>query len=284
MNEFNRMTIVAAAEVVGGFKSHSDMEILEVQWNIQDAVSDSSKPARVASWARIAADTNPMVMINAGEVRLERAIVETALCAPPGQRSGPEWLKLLAGLRFDGFELIEVEVNTGRTDFMDDPVLEVRLQLSRMLPENVPGTDFRQASSEVEVLLDELQLPIAKGHLSQALSAFQRGDWSSANGQLRNFYENYLNEIANGLGYSGQDTSKARRDFLGAGLESPFLLEKYNEWHPQKTQFVQGLMNRLHPEGGHLGLSEQEDATFRLQISLVTARLFLRRYKRRLTN
>lgn len=30
-----------------------------------------------------------------------------------------------------------------------------------------------------------------------------------------------------------------------------------------------------------VGLSEEEDATFRLQISLVTARLFLRRYDQR---
>ena len=153
-----------------------------------------------------------------------------------------------------------------------------------MLPEDVPQTDFREAASEVELLLDQLHLSIAKGHLQQALSAFHRGEWSSANGELRNFYEYYLNEIANGLGYTGPDISKSRRDFLGGVCSPPFLLEEYNEWHPQKTQFVQGLMNRMHPHGGHPGLSEEEDATFRLQISLITARLFLRRYKERLRN
>lgn len=284
MSEFNRLTIVAAAEVVAGFKSHSDMEVLEIQWNIQNLVSGSSKSARVASWARVAADSNPNVITEVGQVLLERALVEIAVCAPPNERSKSEWRKLLAGLRFDGFELIEIEVSTGQEDWMGNPVVEKQQQLSRMLPENVPGTDFRQAASEVEMLLDKLQLPIARGHLQQALSAFQRGEWSSANGELRNFYENYLNEIANGLGYTGPDNSKARRDFLGSGLTQPFLLEEYNEWHPQKTQFVQGLMNRMHPHGGHPGLSEEEDATFRLQVSLITARLFLRRFKQRMTN
>lgn len=284
MSEFNRMTIVAAAEAIAHFNSHGDMEVLEVQWDIQQLVSTSSKSARVASWASIAANSNPDVFTENGRVGLERALVEEAMRAPDNTRREQVWNKFIAGLRFDGFELIEVEVDTGRTNFMGDPIFEKRQQLSRMLPENVPGTDFRQAASEVEVLLDELSLPIAKGHLSHALSAFQRGEWSSANGELRNFYENYLNEISNGLGFTGPDTSKARRDFLGSGLTPPFLLEEYNEWHPQKTQFVQGLMNRMHPHGGHPGLSEEEDATFRLQISLITARLFLRRYKQRLTN
>jgi hypothetical protein len=142
--------------------------------------------------------------------------------------------------------------------------------------------DFGEAEDEIGMLLNECGFQVAKGHLNQALSAFQRGEWSSANGELRNFYESYLNEIAVGLGYTGAGDSKAKRDFLG-NLQPPFLLTDYNEWNAniQKPQFVQGLMSRLHPHGGHPGLSEEEDATFRIQVSLVTARLFLRRYKQR---
>ncbi len=84
------------------------------------------------------------------------------------------------------------------------------------------------------------------------------------------------------LGYAGADDSKAKRDFLG-NLEPPFLLTEYNEWNinNQKPQYVQGLMSRMHPHGGHPGLSEEEDAAFRLHISLVTGRLFLRRFDER---
>ena len=54
MSEFNRMTIVAAAEVIADFNSHSDMEVLEVQWGITGQCNGSSKAARVASLANIA--------------------------------------------------------------------------------------------------------------------------------------------------------------------------------------------------------------------------------------
>lgn len=53
-------------------------------------------------------------------------------------------------------------------------------------------------------------------------------EWSAANGELRNFYESYLNEIANALGYAGSEGSKAKRDFLG-GIQPPFLPTEYNE-------------------------------------------------------
>ncbi|HCH73379.1 MAG TPA: hypothetical protein DFK19_18255, partial [Ochrobactrum sp.] len=76
--------------------------------------------------------------------------------------------------------------------------------------------------------------------------------------------------------------SRQKRDFLGGSVTPPFLLADYNEWSPdgKKSPFVQALMSRMHPHGGHPGLSEEEDATFRLQINLVTARLFLRRLDR----
>ncbi|QDV70891.1 hypothetical protein Poly24_46240 [Rosistilla carotiformis] len=279
--EFNRMTVVAAAEVISAFKSHNDMAVLEVEWGVAGRCDDSSKSARVASLSRIAIEENLTVLSENGNVGLCRALVETALTAPESTHEIEAWKRLIAGLHFDGFEIDEskneIENSWGsrrqRSTFT----------LIRMLPDDIPGLDFREAGNEIEILLDKCGFTVAKGHLRQALSAFQRGEWSSANGELRNFYECYLNEIANGLGYTGPNDSKLRRDYLGSGVQSPFLLEAYNEWNAnnQKPQFVQGLMSRMHPHGGHPGLSEEEDATFRIQISLVTARLFLRRYNQR---
>lgn len=286
MNEFNSMTVVAATEVISDFKSHSDMSVLEVQWNLdQQGISSSSKAARVRDLAQIAIRLNPQVMTEMGRMHLARALVETAILAPDSTTQASEWQKLIAGLRFDGFEIVETEVRTTSRDFWSEPATKTKRELRRMLPDDVPETDFREAANEIDTLLNQLNLPVAMGHLQQALSAFQRGEWSSANGELRNFYENYLNEIADALGYTGKDDSKLRRDFLGADVTPPFLLSDYNEWNAnnQKPQYVQGLMSRMHPHGGHPGLSEEEDATFRLQISLITARLFLRRFKKRKT-
>lgn len=282
MSEFNRMTVVAAAEVVSSFQSHSDMEVLEVQWAISGRCSASSKSARVADWARIACEEEIEVLTERGQVYLSRALVEIAISAPPRVRRSQAWRRLVGGLRFDGFEVrtTQVEVNSG--DYWPDRYTETAVELVRMLPSDVPQLDFREGESEVELLLDRHNFTVAKGHLKQAVSAFGRGEWSSANGELRNFYESYLNEIALALGYTGSDDSKARRHYLGS-LQPPFLLTDYNEWNPnnQKPQYIQGLLSRMHPHGGHPGLSEEEDATFRLQISLVTARLFLRRFDQR---
>ena len=54
MTEFNRMTIVAAAQVISDFNSHSYMEVLAVQWGIAGRCSSSSKDARIADLANIA--------------------------------------------------------------------------------------------------------------------------------------------------------------------------------------------------------------------------------------
>lgn len=283
MSEFNRMTIVAAAEVVSGVYSHADMEVLEVQWGIDGRSNASSKSARVASWARIACDEDLTVMTENGCVSLDRALVEMAIGAPTRVREGEAWMKLVGGLRFDGFAIVETEISIApQRPWQSETTKQVSI-LTRMLPNDIPGLDFREAESEVVALLNRGGFTVAKGHLNRALSAFQRGEWSSANGELRNFLESYLNEIAVDLGYTGGGDSRAKRDFLGSGLQPPFLLADYNEWNAnnQKPQYVQGLMNRMHPHGGHPGLSEEEDATFRLQITLITARLFLRRFNQR---
>ncbi len=284
MSEFNRMTVVAAAEVVSSFQSHSDMEVLEVRWGIAGRCSASSKSARVADWARIACEEGIEVLTEGGRVHLSRALVDIAISAPEHKRRSAAWTRLVAGLRLDGFELRSTQVEVDSDDYWPSRRTETTVQLVRMLPSDVPELDFREAESEVTLLLDRHGFAVAKGHLARALSAFSRGEWSSANGELRNFYESYLNEIATGLGYAASGDSKARRDYLGT-LQPPFLLVDYNEWNPnnQKPQFVQGLMSRMHPHGGHPGLSEEEDSTFRLQISLVTARLFLRRFDQRVT-
>ncbi|WES31542.1 exodeoxyribonuclease VII small subunit [Varunaivibrio sulfuroxidans] len=115
----------------------------------------------------------------------------------------------MAGLRFDGFEIEIVEGIDPDESPWSHGRAETKATLRRVLPDDIPGLDFREAGSEVVVLLDQGGLAVAKGHLEQALSAFQRGEWSSANGELRNFYENYLNEIAVGLG-AGQIDSSTR--------------------------------------------------------------------------
>lgn len=276
------MTVVGALEVIASFSTRADMEVLALQWAIDRLFEKDSSAAFVAGVAKIAIHDDPDVQTENGWMSLTRAVVEKAIKAPEYRHDTEVWAKFVKGLRDDGFNVIFNEIEVPSSSIIGNAEKRKTARLVRMLPENITGMNFGEAEDEIGVLLDDCGFQIAKGHLNQAMSAFQRGEWSAANGELRNFYESYLNEIADGLGYTGPADSKTKRDFLG-NLQPPFLLAHYNEWNAnnQKQQFVQGLMSRLHPHGGHPGLSEEEDATFRLQISLVTARLFLRRYNQR---
>lgn len=278
------MTVVGALEVIASYSSRADLEVLAIQWAIDEQFRFESDAEFVARVSKIAVRDDPTVQTENGWVPLTRAVVEKAIKAPDYRQDTEAWAKFVAGLRSDGFNVVFRDVEAPSSAILTSGETQRVARLFRMLPENITGMDFGEAEDEIGILLNDCGFHVAKGHLNQALSAFQRGEWSSANGELRNFYESYLNEIAVGLGYTGADDSRAKRDFLGT-CQPPFLLPDYNEWNAnnQKPQFVQGLMSRLHPHGGHPGLSEEEDATFRVQISLVTARLFLRRYKQRLT-
>jgi len=284
VNEFSRMTVVGALEVISSFNSRADMEVLILQWAIERRFELESDAAFVAGVAKIVFSEDLTAQTESGWVSLARAVVEKAIKAPAFRYETEAWQKFVAGLRSDGFEVTFQEVEVSSDSVFESAETKRVAKIVRMLPDTITGMDFREAEDEIVMLLDQCGFNVAKGHLNQALSAFQRAEWSAANGELRNFHESYLDEIAGDLGYNGAGDSKAKRDFLGR-LDPPFFLTDYNEWHAnnQKPQFVQGLMSRLHPHGAHPGLSEEEDATFRLQISLVTARLFLRRFNQRIS-
>ena len=286
MPEFHTFTLTAAIEVLEvEYDTHDRLDTLVFGWGCLDYIGGSTIKRKLLDLARAAAKLNLTARTSSGDVPLQRAIVEEAIKVPERRRDAAAWLKLTAGLRFDGFEVVKDRMPdpTGRQSIFDDGPIEIEvLALRRMLPEDMPGLDFREAESEVAALLKKHKFTVAQGHLEQATSAFQRGEWAAANSQLRSFFEDYLNRVADELGFGKQNTIKDKREFLGR-VEPPFLLASYNEWNAntQKPQYVQGLWSRMHPEGSHPGLSEEEDATFRLQISLVTARLFLRRFDQR---
>ena len=286
MPEFHTFTLAAARGVLEGeYDTHDRLDTLVFGWGCLDHIGGSTIKRKLLDLARAAEKLNLTARTSLGDVPLQRAIVEEAIKVPERRRNAAAWLRLTAGLRFDGFEIVKDRMPdpSGKHSIFDDGPSEIEvLTLRRMLPEDTPGVDFREAESEVVCLLKKHSFAVAAGHLRQASSAFQRGEWAAANSQLRSFFEDYLNRVADELGFEKQNTIKDKREFLGK-VEPPFLLATYNEWNAntQKPQYVQGLWSRMHPEGSHPGLSEEEDATFRLQISLVTARLFLRRFDQR---
>lgn len=149
-------------------------------------------------------------------------------------------------------------------------------QVRRTLPETL---DLPAADDEVHTLLSRYNLATPLGHLDQAITAHGRGDWAAANSQIRSSLESLLDEVAYLLvpnAPRGQNQGEARREAL-ANLQLPFLSLDLNEWGNQGKNLVNGVFKRLHPQGAHPGLSDEEDSTFRLHLVLLLSRLFLRR-------
>jgi hypothetical protein len=152
-------------------------------------------------------------------------------------------------------------------------------KLRRALPE---ALDLPRADDEVHALLDKFQFATPKGHLDQAIAAHARGDWAAANAQFRPFVEGLLDLSAERLlpGAALPPGGHPRRQVL-AQMNPPFFFADLNEWTGQGTGFFEGFYRRLHPQGTHPGLSDEEDSTFRLHLVLLVARLLLRRLKQR---
>lgn len=287
MGDFNSMTISAACRLLEIPHTVATLDSLLVEWGLHDAVDPGSKPRRLAALARIAVDRDPLVPTALGRMPVSRAIIDTVLASlRPRQRTGEDWTKLTAGLRLDGFEI------DGLSDEVEDDVFEwsdtepVPLILRRMLPEDAPDLDFRQAESELSSLLRRHGFTDALGHLAQAFSAFSLGHWAASNAQVRTFYEDLLSQMSDRLGGDPSADSAEKRKYLASAGSGPFFFVDYNEWESErgKPSYVQGLWARLHPQGSHPGLSEEDDCAFRLQTVLITARLFMRRFDRKVSS
>lgn len=265
---FTRPTIIAAANLLTDF-THSAFDNLMLQFGLEARVTSGSgisKQVKANELSRIALSDDPLsVQTSQGTMSLQEAMVRAAMRVAPRAWHGTDWETFSNGLERDGFTLVEDEDNRA-------------FQLQRTLPEIA---DLPTANDDVHMLLQQHGFIVPLGHLTQAINAHSRGEWAAANGQLRTFLEGLLDQVAERLvpeRASATQTGHHRRTLL-AGLDPPFLSRTLNEWRDdQKAGLINGLFNRLHPEGSHPGLSDEEDSTFRLHIVLIVARLLLRRF------
>lgn len=285
MTKFNRMTIVAAAEIIEQTHSQNQFTTLATQWGVEELCDTGALVARTNALSKTAIEDDRQVFTVSGMQMLSRAMIECAI-ASYDLLSGDDdlkWKKLIAGLRFDGYEVVEEETGVESDRSWGQPPLETKAQLVRMLPSDIPELDFREAENQVEQLLNRHSFATATGHLKQAMNAFQRGDWAASNSQLRTFYQDLLDKIAENLGCDTSNSDDAKRQYLADIESGPFLIHEYNEWKNDRGRpaFILGLWARLHTHGSHPGLSDEDDAAFRLQITLITARLLMRRFDER---
>lgn len=148
-------------------------------------------------------------------------------------------------------------------------------KLVTMLPDVI---NLSEKEDKLNFLLDKFQFNTSKGHLDQGISAHTRGNWASANGQFRTFIESLFNSIAEKIHGPLELSSHNKRELLASGYPK-FFIEGLNEWQigGNDCGFVQGFWKRLHPEGSHPGLSDEEDSTFRLHFIILTALHYMKR-------
>lgn len=269
---FSRPTILAAVAVLSP-GTHARFKELMLSFGLENTTAGEGPyiSSRQASFAEFCVKNpdfetphGPLAetVVRAACEGLRNRVAHIDLDHYQGQEfSVPDEVKLLRALQRDGFTLD----SSG---------------LRRLLPEQM---DLPAADDEVHHSLDKHGFTTAKGHLEQAIEAHTRGHWAGANSQLRSFLEALLNDIADRLdpaAASKTPNAHSRRQLL-AQLPVPFLFETLNEWTPDGKNFIEGVFKRLHPHGSHPGLSDEEDATFRLHLVLIVARLLLRRFAAR---
>ncbi len=264
---FTRRTIIAAIDVIANRYTHADLTSLLTDFGpeVYTAVGDEasgSKQKRMNDLKRFV-DAHPAHQVDDG--LLENVIVErTASLFPPPL--DPDW-----GAEP---EPLPDDLEKVRRTLKQDGFVVTAGSLRRILPADIglPTTE-----SELIRLLDRHNFGTAKGHLEQAMENHARGNWAAANGQIRTFFDALLDAIAERLDATAASLpSGLQRRLKLASLG--FLSIPLNEWDNNGLGFINGLVKRLHPQGAHPGLSDDDDCTFRLHVVLLTAALLLRRF------
>ncbi|MGG0788275.1 hypothetical protein ABE132_05985 [Peribacillus simplex] len=147
-------------------------------------------------------------------------------------------------------------------------------QLVRMVDSTI---DYIENESLLLKLLDKYKFSIAKGHYTQAVNAFTRGDWAACNSQIRTFVEELLCKLAEDITGNKFSDSHSARTALSQSSPKLFYPE-WNEWLNNGQGYFETFWKRLHPQGSHPGLSSENDSMFRLNIVQISILEVLRRY------
>ncbi|MCT1389839.1 hypothetical protein M4D76_16205 [Peribacillus frigoritolerans] len=171
----------------------------------------------------------------------------------------------------DTYPLISRLLQQDGLSIIDD---ELKYHVPKMV--NIPSSQ-----EEIFVLLDKYKFSTPSGHLRQAMDGHANGKWASANGQLRTYVEGLFDEMAEQIYGEAKvkGMSSHERKIELSKTTPPIFDVSLNEWDTAKGKgFINGFWKRLCPEGPHPGLSDLEDATFRLHLVLLVTANILKRF------
>ena len=263
--QFSWNTLLRAIDILAKL-SHAKFDALMLDLSADSVIphgSGTNKRNKANELARFAKE-NPAYQTASGAY-LHNEIVEQAKDrvvklqeASWGEMDDLQHKAFVGALAVDGFKLT------------DDG------KLRKTLPEYV---DLPEAENELYMLLEKFNMATPKGHLEQAIESHTRGNWAAANAQLRTFVEGLFNDLHRHLQPADAEKDlkpENRRQKLAIG-DPPLFDGLLNEWSQDGKGFINGFYRMLHTEGSHPGLSTDETCTFRLHLTMIVARYYLRK-------
>ncbi|UXS11606.1 hypothetical protein FY133_18395 [Agrobacterium tumefaciens] len=269
----SRGTVVIACDILNGIKTNAEIESLIIEHGLEEHVPYGGSIAKtVLSLKKFAAQNpNHEVETDFGPKPLSRFLVEKAIeLVGWKERESGLWEKLDRYLQLDGFSL-----DTETTDYWGNERIVIK-GLVTSFPESA---ELTSTVNELDALLSKHGFIVSSRHLSSARENIAQADWEAANSQCRTFLEAVTDGIADKL-FTAEAESKLsglqKRQLLA---EKGFLsTEKHEFSDGNKQAYLPGLAKLLHPDGSHPGISNQDDAMFRLQTVIVTTRWLLKRF------
>ena len=139
---------------------------------------------------------------------------------------------------------------------------------SKLIPTTPLPAALGPEITTLETKLEELGFDVAKRHFNQSYVSFVDGRWEACNGQLRSFMEDFLIQL--GRYQRGQirtDPNAALGDLRGNLIND-------KEWNLGRS-----IWTILHESGAHAGISDHDEALFRLHIATSYARYLLNKIR-----
>lgn len=177
-----------------------------------------------------------------------------------------EWKVFSERLEWDPDAVWSLKYESLRKALRADGLDLVEGRVTRFLSSSV-SPDAEQGL--LERRLDQWKFEVPQRHLQQVIDNAARGNWESANGQVRSFMESLCDAMA-AIIYQGTGTPPTRGD-------ARMYLANESFFSPEESDLLKAFFQVLHGSGGHAGASDEDDCHRRRLIALALANYYLDR-------